>query len=159
MSDASDRSQLTVFERRALERMDRKLEQMKNTITVTVPQPPPSKLMPNQASKQGSWHVRARERKACREVAYYAALPARPTSPIAGPVVMTLHVAYPSRRANLPDLEATIAGNKAHVDGVVDAGILYDDDQVRMIVATHEKLAKGEGDGYTRMTFTPMEEA
>ena len=61
----------------------------------------------------------------------------------------------PSKR-RLPDLDASISGAKALLDGVVDAGILADDDQVARIIATHEKLPKHEPE-YTRLTFTELE--
>lgn len=121
------------------------------SVTVTIPAAPPSQLFPNQASKQGSWHVRSRLRKEYREIAFYAA---RGAPSITGPVELTLEVAYPSRR-RLPDLDATISGAKALLDGVVDAGVLADDDQVVKIIATHTKLPKG-ADEYTRMTFREM---
>lgn len=123
-------------------------------VTVTIPTAPPSKLFPNQQTKQGSWHLRSRLRKEYREIAYYAA---RGMVSIAGPVEMRLHVAYVAPR-RLPDLEATIYGCKALTDGVVDAGVLEDDDQIRCIIATHERLPKGETE-YTRMTFRAMEDA
>jgi len=127
------------------------------TLTVTVPMAPPSKLFPNQASKQGHWSTRSRLRAECREVAYFAARSSVPldTAPITGPVELTLHIGYPSKR-RLPDLDASISGAKALLDGVVDAGILADDDQVARIIATHEKLPKGEAE-FTRLTFTELE--
>lgn len=117
-------------------------------ITITIPAAPPSKLFPNQASKQAHWSTRARLRKEYREIAFYAA---RGAAQITGPVSLDLHVGYPSRR-RLPDLDATISGCKSLMDGIVDAGVLEDDDQIVRITATHERVAKGQPE-YTRMTF------
>lgn len=123
------------------------------SVTVTIPAAPPSKLLPNQASKQVHWGVRARLRREYRDIACYAA---RGAPPVRGPVEMALHVVYASPR-RLPDLEATIYGCKALTDGVVDAGVLADDNQIARIVATHERAPKGATE-YTRMTFTPLED-
>ena len=129
-------------------------------ITVTIPADPPSKLFPNQASKQGSWHVRARVRKESREIAAYAAMNARTaTCPIAGPVAVEIHAAYGHRR-RLPDIDATSSAAKAFLDGVVDAGILYDDDQVVRWTVTHEKLPsrpKAPAQGFTTITITEID--
>jgi Holliday junction resolvase RusA-like endonuclease len=126
-------------------------------IMINVPMAPPSKLFPNQASKQAHWAIRSRLRAECREVAYFAARAAVPLDydPITVPVELELHIGYPSKR-RLPDLDASISGAKALLDGVVDAGVLADDNLVTRIVATHEKLPKGEAE-FTRLTFTELE--
>lgn len=124
---------------------------------IAIPMDPPSGLLPNRQAKQGSWHRRAELRRTVREVAKYAALERADLIPIAGPVHLTLHVAYGvdpvTRRARqLPDLDGTIAAAKPMIDGIVDAGILYDDDQVQRMTASHERLGitrKERPTGYT----------
>lgn len=131
------------------------------TITIEIPMPPARELFPNAEAKRRHWGVRAEMRAECREMAKYAAMEtAQRCGPIAGPVTLTIHAAYGYKRT-LPDLEATIAACKPYVDGIVDAGVLYDDDQVKKITATHEKLTarrKEKPIGFTRFVITEMSE-
>ncbi len=108
------------------------------TLTVTVPEAPPSGLMPNQASKQAGWYKRSELRREAREVAKYAALGARPSDwrTITGPVRLDIFVGWPKGRR--PDLDAAVSSCKAHQDGLADAGIIADDKQIIEIRATHE---------------------
>lgn len=140
------------------------------TLTVTVPMDPPKALLPNQLTKQGSWHRRAEARQKCRAVAAQAAREATITGyPVSGPVHVTIHAAYgvdvesraqrkPMRR--LPDLDGTVAAVKPMIDGLADAGVIEDDDQVVKITATHERLPAtktSRPSGYTILTITELE--
>ena len=47
----------------------------------------------------------------------------------------------------------------SYLDGIVDAGVLVDDDQVQRIVATHEKLyskRRQKAEGYTRIEIEAL---
>lgn len=128
------------------------------TITITVPMAPASEMFPNRRHRRGGLHPGIAASSACREVAKYAAREVR-TATIAGPVELTIHAAYGYKRVK-PDLDATISAVKPMVDGVVDAGVLVDDDQIVKITATHEKLRstrKNQAAGYTVLTIREMQ--
>lgn len=116
-------------------------------------------MMPNQLSKQAHWSKRAKVRRDCREIARYAAMAnGMHIEPFAGPVAITIHAGYGYKRKT-PDLDATISACKPFIDGLVDAGILVDDDQVQRITATHEKLRGKRGEkpqGFTRIEIEVM---
>ena len=129
------------------------------SITVTIPMAPESAMMPNQLSKNGHWSKRAKARRDCREIARYAAMASgMHIEPFAGPVALTIHAGYGHKRVK-PDLDATISACKPYIDGLVDAGILVDDNQVQKIIATHEKMRGKRGEkpqGFTRIQIEAM---
>ena len=127
------------------------------TVKITIPMEPVSALMPNQLEKNNHWRKRADARRECRQMARYAAMASGMyLEPFTGPVALTIHAAY-GHDHRTPDLDATVAATKPFLDGLVDAGLLVDDDQVRRLTATHEKLRPAKrGDrpqGYTIMTL------
>ena len=128
-------------------------------IEVVIPMAPESAMMPNQLSKNAHWGKRAKVRKECREIARYAAMASGlHMEPYSGPVAITIHAAYGYKRVT-PDLDATISACKPFIDGLVDAGILVDDNQVTRYVATHEKLRGKRGEkpqGFTRIQIEAM---
>lgn len=114
-------------------------------VIIRIPIAPPSALLPNKRHRQGGLHPGIEAATNCRDTAKYAAMELAPPTPFAGPVHLTMHIAYGvdpvSKRARrLPDLDATISAAKSLIDGIVDARILYDDDQVQLITASHERL-------------------
>ena len=129
-------------------------------LTIDVPMDPPASLMPNRQQGRMHWTKRAAQTREYREIAKYAAMEAAQRSgPIRGPVAVTIHAAYGYRRQT-PDLDATISASKAYLDGIVDAGVLVDDDQVQRITATHEKLRATRKErplGFTRFVITEIE--
>ena len=57
------------------------------------------------------------------------------------------------------NLDATVSACKPFIDGLADAGIIEDDDQMEKIIATHEKLKGKRGEkpqGYTRIQIEEM---
>ena len=129
------------------------------SITVTIPMAPESAMMPNQLSKNGHWSKRAKARRDCREIARYAAMASDMNiEPYAGPVHVVIFASYGYKRVK-PDLDATISACKPYIDGLVDAGILVDDNQVQKIIATHEKMRGKRGEkpqGFTRIQIEAM---
>lgn len=129
-------------------------------IEVIIPMEPPSELLPNRQHRRGGHYPGVAATKECRQVARYAAMASGVyIEPFAGPVTLTIHAAYGYKRVT-PDLQATISACKAFVDGLADAGIIEDDDQVKKIVATHEKLKGRRGEkpqGYTRIQIERMD--
>lgn len=128
-------------------------------ITVTIPMEPNSNLFPNAIRRSSHWRSEQQARKECRQTARYAAMASgMHTEPFNGPVSITIHAAYGHKRVT-PDLDATISACKPFIDGLVDAGILVDDDQVKKYVATHEKLKGKRGEkpqGFTRIQIEAM---
>jgi Holliday junction resolvase RusA-like endonuclease len=130
-----------------------------SAITVTVPMDPPSALLPNKRHRRGGLYPGIAAAQEYRAVAKYAAMPHVNGTPIAGPVHLTIHAAYGYKRVT-PDLDGTISAAKAAIDGLADAGLIYDDDQVAKITATHEKLPARKREcvaGFTVLTVEPME--
>lgn len=127
---------------------------MTKTITVEVPLDPPSILLPN-AKRNAHWARINQATQEYRECAKYAALNARPRrwEPLTGPVALHIHVGWGRRRRRI-DLDAAGSGAKAALDGLVDAHILTDDDQVAVLHVTQEKTPTG--DGFTRLTITEI---
>lgn len=120
---------------------------------------PSNKLFPNAIGRGGHWGTRSKAHAECRQTARYAAMASGVhTEPYSGPVALTIHAAYGHRR-RLPDLDATISACKPFIDGLVDAGILVDDDQVQKYIATHKKLRGKRGEkpqGFTRIQIEAM---
>ena len=109
-------------------------------VTVTVPMDPPSALLPNKRHRRGGLYPGISAATESREVAKYAAMNDRGQRPtISGPVELEVHAAYGYKRVT-PDLDGTLSACKPMIDGLVDAGIIYDDDQVQRLIVTHEKL-------------------
>src|SRR5690606_41748921 len=78
---------------------------------------------------------------------------------ISGPVELEVHAAYGYKRVT-PDLDGTLSACKPMIDGLVDAGIIYDDDQVQRLIVTHEKLKTRKHvkpTGWTRFVIREME--
>ena len=129
-------------------------------IEVVIPMEPDNALFPNAIGRGGHWGKRSKSHATCRQVARYAAMESgMHLEPIEGPVALTIHVGYGYRRVK-PDLDATISACKPFIDGLVDAGILVDDDQVQKITATHEKLPSKRGHqakGFTRIHIEETE--
>ena len=128
-------------------------------ITVTIPMAPDNRLFPNAIGRGGHWGTRAACHAECRQTARYAAMASGMyIEPFNGPVALTVHAGYGYKRTT-PDLDATISACKPFIDGLVDAGILADDDQVQKITVTHEKLASRRGEraqGFTRIQIEEM---
>lgn len=126
------------------------------TVTVTIPAAPDNRLFPNKRHRNGGYRPGINAASECRQMARYAAMASGMyLEPIHGPVALTIHAGYGHGRVT-PDLDATISACKPFIDGLVDAGLLVDDDQVQKITATHEKLRGKRGDrpqGFTRMTL------
>ncbi len=114
-------------------------------ITIVVPCDPPSELLPN-ARRRLHWRTVAKYSLAMRETATYAALGQRPLDwkTITGPVILTLHADY-GRRRRVPDLDGTLGACKNFLDGLADAGIIKDDQQVVELRVTHGKAVDGVG--------------
>lgn len=132
-------------------------------LIIRIPMAPPSALLPNQAAKQAHWGTRQAARSECREVARYAAMELAPPTPFPGPVHLTLHIAYgvdpkTGRARQLPDLDGSISAAKSFIDGIVDARIIYDDDQVQLITASHERLPVTRRHRPTGFTVMQIEE-
>lgn len=133
-------------------------------LTITVPIAPPNALLPNKRHRRGGLYPGIAAATECRETAKYAAMEHVAGAPIAGPVHLELHVAYgvdpaTGRARSLPDLDGTISACKGLIDGLVDAGVLYDDDQIQRITASHERLGvtrKERPTGYTIFTITEI---
>lgn len=123
-------------------------------LIVTIPMEPNNKLFPNAIGRGGHWGTRSKTHAECRQTARYAAMASgMHIEPFAGPVALTIHAGYGYKRVK-PDLDATISACKPFIDGLVDAGILVDDDQVQKITATHEKLRGKRGEkpqGFTQI--------
>lgn len=128
-------------------------------ITILIPMAPPSELLPNRRHRRGGFHPGIAAANTSRTLAKYAAMNAATrTHPITGPVSVTIHIGYGHKRL-LPDLDGSISATKPFWDGIVDAGLLVDDDQIVKIIATHEKLKGKRGtkpEGFTRMTITAL---
>ena len=130
-----------------------------SSITITVPMDPPSALLPNKRHRRGGLYPGIEAAQESRLAAKYAAMNACNGTPLTGPVHLIIHAAYGHRRVT-PDLDGTISAVKPMIDGLADAGVLEDDDQVQMITATHEKLRGRRNEkptGYTVLTITPLE--
>ena len=128
-------------------------------IEVTIPMEPASEMFPNNRHRRGGLYPGIAASKECRQAARYAAMGSGMyIEPYPGPVAVTIHAAYGYRRQK-PDLDATISACKPFIDGLVDAGILEDDDQVEKYIATHEKLSGRRGEkpqGYTLIQIERM---
>lgn len=135
------------------------------TLTITVPMAPPRALLPNNRLRRGGLYPGIDAAAETREVAKYAAMEHVNGKPIIGPVHLTIHAAYgvdpaSGRARNLPDLDGTISSAKNMIDGLVEAGLIYDDDQVKLLTASHERLPitrKHRPTGYTVFTITELE--
>ena len=123
-------------------------------IEVTIPLAPDNTLFHNSRSRRGGFYKGVHASQECRATARYAAMASgMHIEPFAGPVAVTIHAAYGYKRVT-PDLDATISACKPYLDGIVDAGILVDDDQIQKITATHTKIQGKHGEkpqGYTRI--------
>lgn len=129
------------------------------SVSVQVPMAPPAELFPNKRHRRGGLHPGIAAAKEYREVTQYAAMEHVNGTPFAGPVHLIIHAAYGHKR-RVPDLDATISATKPAVDALADAGLIYDDDQVAMITATHEKLTstrRHKPTGFTTLTITEMQ--
>lgn len=128
------------------------------SITITIPIEPSSALFPNNRHRKGGYHPGVSASAECRQTARYAAMAnGLHLEPYRGPVHLTIHAAYGYRRTK-PDLDATISACKPFIDGIVDAGLLEDDDQVQKITATHEKLHSRGGVKQLGYTVIEIEE-
>ena len=129
-------------------------------IEVVIPIEPNNHLFPNSRSRRGGFYKGINASQECRATARYAAMASGVhVEPYSGPVALTLFAAYGYKR-KLPDLDATISACKPVNDGLVDAGILADDDQVQKITATHAKLKGKRGEkpqGFTRIQIEMLE--
>jgi Holliday junction resolvase RusA-like endonuclease len=105
---------------------------------VIVPSCPDERLSPNARVHRMERYRVARDYRA---LAKYAALQDGPVTPMMGPVSVTVRVLWPKRR-KLNDADNALASCKAALDGLVDAGILGDDRQVRRMTIEQEKLDK-----------------
>lgn len=123
-------------------------------IEVIIPMEPNNKLFPNNRHRRGGYYPGVAVASECRQTARYAAMASgMHIEPINGDVAITLHAAYGYKRV-APDLDATISACKPFIDGIVDAGVLVDDSQVKKITATHEKIRAKRGSkpqGFTRI--------
>lgn len=118
---------------------------------------PDSKLFPNKAGKSLHWATRQKHRKISREAARDAAKGVVPPTPLDGTVHLAIHARYGYRR-RLPDLDATIAACKPHIDGLVEAGVLVDDRIITRISATHERVTKDADCALTGQTILTLTE-
>lgn len=89
----------------------------------TVPEP---ELSPNHRAHR---MVRARKQKELREFAGWCARDTAPSSPLTGPVTVTVTIGWPKRRPGM-DIDNATATLKGAIDGIVDAGYLVDDKQI-----------------------------
>lgn len=128
------------------------------TIIVTVPIAPPSDLLPNKRHRRGGLYKGIAAAQDSRAAAKYAAMNVANGSTISGPVHLTIHVAFGYKRVT-PDLDGTISAVKPMIDGLADAGLIRDDDQIVKITATQEKLRstrRERATGYTRLTIEEL---
>lgn len=127
------------------------------SLTVTVPMSPPVVLLPNQRRKQSHWRPIADATRNYRATAKYAAMNVRNGwETVYGPVELTVHVAY-ERRRRPPDIDASVGGIKAAIDGLVDARIIDDDKLIERLTITHGKAVDGQP--ATILTITATQEA
>ena len=128
-------------------------------ITIDIPMEPSNSLFPNKRHRRGGYFAGVAASTECRQTARYAAMASGPyLEPYPGAVALTIHAGYGYRRQK-PDLDATISACKPFIDGLVDAGILIDDNQVVKITATHEKLKGKRGEklqGFTRIVIEEL---
>ena len=115
------------------------------------PRDPPVEVLPN-AKRRLHWARINQATQEYRECAKYAAMNARPRrwQPLTGPVELHIHVGWGKRRRRI-DLDGAAGGAKAAIDGLVDAYILADDDQITVLRVTQEKAH--DGNGFTRFVI------
>lgn len=122
-------------------------------VTIVVPMVPPATLLPNNRRK-GSFWTQAKDTDMLRGC---ASLVSRQIDPIEPPVHVTYRVEWPSDRyrgkSRMPDTDGLATACKAILDGLVDAGVLEDDnaDVVTMVSATQTKKTRA---GVTVVTIT-----
>ena len=92
-------------------------------IRVIIDHLPYSELMPN-ALRRTFWTVRSEMTKVARQEAYLLGLEQTPESPFKYCAIEEIFTVPDKRRR---DLESLLAASKAFIDGLVDAGIIEDD--------------------------------
>lgn len=114
---------------------------MTDTLTITIPAVPDSRLFPN-AARRTHYMTKSGISRELREVARYAALE---QGSISGKVNVHYHIQWPKGRTR-PDLDAIPVACKAALDGLVDAGVIDNDgpNTIVRLSASQEKV-KGEG--------------
>lgn len=125
------------------------------TVTIVIAGAP---TLPNQSTKAGTWHARAKSRREWRAVAHWSAMAAvgRETTdtdyPIAACTIDVEHVLPDRHRRDIDNLAAAV---KPLLDGFVDAGVLAGDDTTVIRAITHRaSVVKGVRE--TRFTIEPL---
>ena len=102
-----------------------------NSFTLTLEHLPPSELFPN-ALRRIHWSKRAKAEKDAREEAYMLAHSAEERKPFKKASI-AYYFYIPDNRKR--DIEALIGAAKPYVDGLVDAGVIVDDDSFHLPIA------------------------
>jgi hypothetical protein len=129
---------------------------------VLVPGAPDPALAPNRRHRRGGFYAgveAAREaRSLTGSVARVAFAYVPEPRPFAGPVRVAAVIAWPKGRRAL-DWDSAIGCLKPYVDGLVDAGWLADDRQVRGIEVEQRRADPGDRSGWVELTVTAEQDA
>jgi crossover junction endodeoxyribonuclease RusA len=105
------------------------------------------------SNQRPHWAAKSRKTKALRERAYYLAKAQKLTAPT--PASLIVEVGYPKRgRADPENGQPTY---KALIDGMVDAGVIPDDDSSHIVETRYRRGARS-APGWHRVRFIFEEE-
>lgn len=108
------------------------------SVTIEVPIPPRS-LSPN---GRAHWHAKGRAKRVQRDTSRLAALAAMGRNPQPRWHEATSKVTWYAKAARWPDADNAMGSLKAAIDGLVDAGVLIDDDRLTWLPIDRRKDAK-----------------
>ena len=97
----------------------------KRLVKMSIGHLPASQLYPNMGGKVLHWGVRAEARKMARQESYYQGYALDIKKPLE---LMAVEFVFHAKNKRSRDLDNLIAASKPWLDGLVDAGIMVDDD-------------------------------
>ena len=109
-----------------------------NLLAIEIPIPPRT-LSPN---GRAHFHAKGRARRVQRDTSRMAALAALGRNPQLRWHDATVSVTWYAKSARWPDTDNAIGSLKGAIDGLVDAGVLIDDDRLTWLPIERRKDAK-----------------
>jgi crossover junction endodeoxyribonuclease RusA len=108
-------------------------------------------------TSNGRYH-RMKAATMTRDLRTLAKLAARDVPTVTGRVRIVAWISYPNRASGRADPNNAHPTTKALVDGLVDAGVLVDDDSAHVLGPDHRRDVNGSGRGYrVRLVIEPAE--
>jgi len=108
------------------------------SVRIDIPIPPRS-LSPN---GRAHWHAKGRAKRSQRDTARLTALAELGRNPQPRWHDATVSVTWYAKSARWPDADNAIGSLKGAIDGLVDAGVLIDDDRLTWLPIERRKDAK-----------------